>query len=85
MTYILDFDIRRQTFSPKTPVKNSLTVESILERQQASPVFNVDTPCKRKIINEGFSGKYCKVLGNGAFGTVYKASYKGNSILIKYF
>lgn len=67
----------RQTSSPKTPVRNLLSAENILDHYQASPIFKIDTPYKRRIVNEGVLGECRTVLGNGAFGTVYKACYKG--------
>lgn len=61
---------------PKTPVKNLLTVQDTFQKE-ISTVFNIDTPQRRKIVNEGFFNQSCKIIGNGAFGTVYKANYKG--------
>ncbi|XP_014203863.1 serine/threonine-protein kinase mos-like [Copidosoma floridanum] len=75
----------RQALSPKcpkTPVRNTLTVDSVFQNHP-SPRFNIDTPNRKKIINEGLLGGQQTVLGHGAFGTVYKASYKGEDVAAK--
>ncbi|EFN78666.1 serine/threonine-protein kinase mos isoform X2 [Harpegnathos saltator] len=45
--------------------------------------FNIDTPNRMKILKEGLPKKQYPVLGAGAFGTVYKAFYKGDQVAAK--
>lgn len=47
------------------------------ENEKLLSPFNVDTPNRVKILKEGLPQKQYSVLGAGAFGTVYKAFYKG--------
>ncbi|KZC08274.1 Serine/threonine-protein kinase mos, partial [Dufourea novaeangliae] len=72
---------RRQLLSPKTPARNTCKL-NIENKDRLSP-FNLDTPNRRKILKDGLPSKQCTVLGSGAFGTVYKASYKGNQVAAK--
>lgn len=50
-------------------------------RKQLS--FNIDTPNRRKILEDGLPKKHGIFLGSGGFGAVYKASYKGNEVAAK--
>nr|XP_012224595.1 PREDICTED: serine/threonine-protein kinase mos isoform X2 [Linepithema humile] len=65
--------------SPKTP-------NNIHKRKEygnlLSP-FNIDTPNRVRILKDGLTRKHHPVLGAGAFGTVYKAIYKGNEVAAK--
>ncbi|XP_076286976.1 proto-oncogene serine/threonine-protein kinase mos isoform X1 [Lasioglossum baleicum] len=70
----------RQFLSPKTPVKNC---PRIVENSNRLSPFNLDTPNRRRILEDGFPRKHATVLGSGAFGTVYKASYKGDQVAAK--
>lgn len=45
-------------------------------RNRLSP-FNIDTPNRKQILENGLLNKHGKILGSGRFGTVYKAFYKG--------
>lgn len=52
-------------------------------RKRLSP-FNINTPNRKEILQNGLPNKHHIVLGTGGFGTVYKASYKGIPVVIKY-
>ncbi|XP_076649195.1 proto-oncogene serine/threonine-protein kinase mos [Halictus rubicundus] len=71
---------RRQFPSPKTPVK---TCQRIVENSNRLSPFNLDTPNRRRILEDGLPRTHATVLGCGAFGTVYKASYKGDQVAAK--
>ncbi|XP_078042721.1 proto-oncogene serine/threonine-protein kinase mos [Augochlora pura] len=71
---------RRQFLSPKTPSKTS---QQIVENNNRLSPFNLDTPNRRKILKNGLPSKHGTILGSGAFGTVYKASYKGDQVAAK--
>ena len=66
-----------QLFSPKSPNRNVLTVESCFKSPRKLHEFNIDTPQRKKMMEEGLTDTHQTVLGNGAFGIVYKAYYKG--------
>lgn len=69
--------------SPKTP--NNIYKRKV-ERENLLSPFNIDTPNRVRILKNGLPKKHRPVLGAGAFGTVYKAIYKGTleSTLIFY-
>ncbi|XP_054012212.1 serine/threonine-protein kinase mos isoform X1 [Hylaeus anthracinus] len=69
---------KRQFLSPTTPIRNTYKEN----KDRLSP-FNIDTPNRRKILEDGLPKKYGTVLGSGGFGTVYKAFYKGNQVAAK--
>jgi len=48
-----------------------------VENEKLLSPFNIDTPNRIKILKDGLPRKHRPVLGTGAFGTVYKALYKG--------
>ncbi|XP_014486180.1 PREDICTED: serine/threonine-protein kinase mos isoform X3 [Dinoponera quadriceps] len=66
--------------SPRTP--RNVRVQRQENEKLLSP-FNIDTPNRMKILREGLPKKQCPVLGTGAFGTVYKAFYKGDQVAAK--
>ncbi|XP_015585847.1 serine/threonine-protein kinase mos isoform X2 [Cephus cinctus] len=77
----------RQSLTPKTPVRKDLRVENhgisrTVDRNHLSP-FNIDTPNRVKILNNGLQNVQRSLLGTGSFGRVYKASYKGNEVAAK--
>lgn len=64
--------------SPKTPnIRKTVKNENLL-----SP-FNIDTPNRIRLLRDGLPRKHRSVLGTGAFGTVYKALYKGDQVAAK--
>ncbi|XP_043287294.1 serine/threonine-protein kinase mos [Venturia canescens] len=74
--------------TPRTPEQNSCTDKLKIEqpkvnaRHRFSP-FKVDTPNRAKILNDGLPDKEHSVLGSGYFGTVYRASYRGDQVAAK--
>ncbi|KAJ8687513.1 hypothetical protein QAD02_023307 [Eretmocerus hayati] len=74
---------RSLKLSPKVSEKSLLSTKWIGGSQNPHPVLSVDTPNRKKIINEGDFGKSHRILGNGAFGTVYEACYKGKAVAAK--
>ncbi|XP_029169516.1 serine/threonine-protein kinase mos isoform X2 [Nylanderia fulva] len=67
-----------RTSSPKTP--NFLKV---VKNEEPSSPFNLDTPNRIRLLRDGLPKKHRPVLGTGAFGTVYKAFYKGSQVAAK--
>ncbi|XP_070166320.1 mos protein [Polyergus mexicanus] len=64
--------------SPKTPnIRKTVKNENLL-----SP-FNIDTPNRIRLLRDGLPRKHRSVLGTGAFGTVYRALYKGDQVAAK--
>ncbi|XP_050464320.1 serine/threonine-protein kinase mos isoform X2 [Cataglyphis hispanica] len=68
----------RASSSPKTP--NNL--KTVKNENLLSP-FNIDTPNRNRLLRDGLPRKHRSVLGTGAFGTVYKALYKGDQVAAK--
>ncbi|KAL0112969.1 hypothetical protein PUN28_012309 [Cardiocondyla obscurior] len=66
--------------SPRTP--NNFRGENVGDERLLSP-FSVDTPNRIKLLKDGLPQKRRSLLGVGAFGTVYKVSYKGNQVAAK--
>lgn len=67
-----------RTSSPRTP--NFLKVA---KNEEPSSPFNLDTPNRIRLLRDGLPKKHRSVLGTGAFGTVYKALYKGDQVAAK--
>ncbi|XP_034938872.1 serine/threonine-protein kinase mos-like [Chelonus insularis] len=70
----------RHSLSPRAPDKH-LRVQNV-GTNRALP-FSIDTPNRKRIINNGLQDEEKSVLGTGSFGTVYKASYKGDQVAVK--
>ncbi|XP_011315285.1 serine/threonine-protein kinase mos [Fopius arisanus] len=63
----------RQTLSPKTPPKG-----------KARCLLSIDTPNRLRIVENGPPKvEENSIIGCGAFGTVYRASYKGSEVAAK--
>ncbi|KAK0157078.1 hypothetical protein PV327_011412 [Microctonus hyperodae] len=75
----------RHSLSPRTPDKlldlNKCKAKTIWKHRVLP--FNIDTPNRVKIINNGLESEEKSILGYGGFGAVYKASYKGNQVAVK--
>ncbi|NP_001295474.1 serine/threonine-protein kinase mos [Athalia rosae] len=65
----------RHLSSLKTPVDIKTTCRVSL--------FNIDTPNRMRIVNNGLSNCFQNVLGSGSFGKVIQAAYKGDQVAAK--
>lgn len=87
---LLSHDIRhtphpRRWLSPNKPAGN-ISPETHGNRNGENPIspFSIDTPNRVKMLEADFPARNRgSVLGIGAYGTVYKASYKGNQVAAK--
>ncbi|XP_076764631.1 proto-oncogene serine/threonine-protein kinase mos [Xylocopa sonorina] len=71
----------RTCFSPTSPATYNYK-KCIGNKNQLSP-FNIDTPNRREMLENGLPSKHGAFLGSGGFATVFKASYKGDQVAAK--
>ncbi|XP_011636141.1 serine/threonine-protein kinase mos [Pogonomyrmex barbatus] len=76
-------EIKSNIRAPSVPKTPDNVHEGKAKNEKLLSPFNIDTPNRVKLLENGLPKKYHSILGAGAFGTVYKALYKGDQIAAK--